>query len=53
MMTDLKLTLAMCIIIALLAVIAVLVFVIFVQGRQINKMLDEKMQEEKNRDDFD
>ena len=53
MMTDLKLTLAMYLIIALLIIIAVLILVIFAQGRIINKMLDEKMQEEKRRKDFD
>jgi uncharacterized protein YpmS len=47
MIRDLELTLAMFIIIALLIIIAALVLVIFAQGRQINKMFDEKMQEEK------
>lgn len=53
MMINLELTLAKYIIIALLIVIAVLILVIFAQSRQINKMLDESLQEKKNKNDFD
>ena len=53
MMINLELTLAKYIIIALLIVIAVLILVIFAQSRQINKMLDESLQEKKSKNDFD
>lgn len=46
-MGNLELTMAKFIIVALLIVIAILVFVIFVLGCQINKMVKERMQEEK------
>lgn len=53
MMINLELTLAKFIILALLITIAVLILVIFAQSRQINKMLDEKMQEKKSENDLD
>ena len=52
MMINLELTLAKYIIVALLIIIAVLVLVIFAQGKQISKMLNEKMQEKNRENDF-
>ena len=51
MMVNLELTLAKYIIIALLIIIAVLILVIFAQSRLINKLLDEKMQEKKSKEE--
>ena len=48
-MTNLELTVAKYIIVALLIIIVILVFVIFALNKQISQMMREKMQEEKNK----
>lgn len=53
MMINFELTLAKYIIVALLIIIAVLILVIFAQSRQINKMLNDKMQDKNRENDFD
>ena len=53
MMINLELTLAKYIIIALLIIIVVLVFVIFALSRQISKLINEKLQENERKKDYD
>lgn len=48
-MANLELIVAKWIIVALLIVITILIFVIFMLGCQINKMVKERMQEEKEK----
>lgn len=52
MTMNLELTFAKYIIISLLIIIAVLILVIFAQGKQISKMLDEKMREDECKNDY-
>lgn len=53
MMINLELILAKFIIISLLIVIAMLVIVIFALSRQISKLINDKLQDENRKNDFD
>ena len=53
MMINLELALAKYIIIVLLVIIGVLILVIVAQGKQINKILNDELQEKKRKDDCD
>ena len=51
-MMNLELTVAKYIIVALLIIIAILVLVIFALNKQISKMMRDKLQEEKSKNDY-